>query len=142
MTWQEYENAVGKLYEEMDSIGVVKQNVYIPDKITGQKRQVDVWWEECYCKHVWRRTNGELQIRFNNLDFFQRIDNAVKGSNEFMRWLLGYNIKDWRGITFTTFNIKTDRGSQQYFMIQPQTGKLIFPDYIDEDGPSFFIPVE
>lgn len=283
MTWQEYQNAVGKLYEEMNTMGVVKQNVFIPDKITGQKRQIDVWWEidlnghrvnvlidakyrkdkidikdleeveglakavnankiiivtnngwtepskkraefsnidlklitaerafqlilpnkwmmcyscedecvvmdsdgvvfreetnlffywyaghcrnckdlyfycpecgnrkiidgeysyECNCKHEWKRTNGELHIKFNNLDFFQRIDDAVKGSNEFMYWLLGHDIEYWRGITFSAFGIKTDKGNQKYFMIQPQTGKLIFPDYIDETGPCFFIPIE
>lgn len=45
MTWQEYQNAVGLLYQNMDSIGIVKHNVYLPDRITGQKRQIDTWLE-------------------------------------------------------------------------------------------------
>lgn len=283
MTWQEYQTAVGKLYKNMEGMGVVKQNTCILDKITGQKRQIDVWCEinvdghkinilidakyrkekldikdleeveglanavkankiiivtnsgwtepaqkraefsnidfriltiedalglifpnkwlmcysckdecvlmdsdgvllrentnlffywhagkcrncknlyfycpecgdrkiidddysyECNCKHIWKRSKGELQIKFNNLDFFQRIDNSIKTSNEFMYWLLGYDIENWRGITFTTLKIKTDNGNQKYFMIHPQSGELMFPDYEDEDGPSFFIPIE
>lgn len=282
MTWQEYETAVGKWFELMEGMGVVKQNIYIPDRITKQKRQVDVWCElninghqinilidakrrkrkldvkdleeveglanavkankiiivtnsgwtkpaqdkadysnidfriltiedalglilpnkwlmcysckdecvimdsdgvlfrensnlffywhagkcrkckdlyfycqecgdkkiidedysyECDCKHVWKRTKGELHIKFNDLDFFQRIDNTEKQSNEFMYWLCGHDIENWRGITFRTLQIKTDKGNQQYFMIHPQSGELIFPDYEDEDGSSFFIPV-
>jgi len=45
MKWQEYQEAVGELYKQMDEIGEVKKNITLPDKITGQKRQVDVWWE-------------------------------------------------------------------------------------------------
>ncbi|WP_294670590.1 restriction endonuclease [uncultured Fluviicola sp.] len=45
MTWQEYQAAVGKLYEQMNEMGVVKNNVYLPDKITNQKRQIDTLWE-------------------------------------------------------------------------------------------------
>lgn len=42
MTWQEYQEAVARLYEQMDSIGVVKRNVHVPDKETGSSRQIDV----------------------------------------------------------------------------------------------------
>lgn len=45
MKWQDYQEAVGKLYEQMSDFGVVKKNITIPDKVTGQLRQVDVWWE-------------------------------------------------------------------------------------------------
>lgn len=282
MTWQEYQTAVGKLYEKMTEMGVVEKDKYIPDRITGQKRQVDVWCElkidqhtinilvdakyrkkkldikdleeveglanavkanktiivtnsgwtepaqkrakfsnidfriltiedalsllfpdkwfmcysckdecvvmdsdgvifreknnlffywqagkcrnckdlylhcpecgdrkiidyndnyQCNCKHVWKRSKEELHIKFNDLKFYQRIDNSLRGSNEFLCWLLGYNIKYWREITFDTLCIKTDNGNQKYFMIHPQTGELIFPDYEDKDGPSFFIPL-
>lgn len=45
MTWQEYQKAVGLLYQNMETMGIVKYNISIPDKITGEKRQIDVWWE-------------------------------------------------------------------------------------------------
>lgn len=45
MKWQEYQEAVGLLYKNMDAMGKVFQNIFIPDKITGQKRQVDTWLE-------------------------------------------------------------------------------------------------
>lgn len=45
MTWQEYQNAVAELYQQMDDIGTVHRNVYLPDKVTRQKRQIDVWIE-------------------------------------------------------------------------------------------------
>jgi hypothetical protein len=41
MTWQEYQVAAAALYEQMDGVGSVKRNIYIPDRITGQRRQVD-----------------------------------------------------------------------------------------------------
>lgn len=45
MTWQEYQQAVGLMYENMEAMGTLKQNIYLPDRITGQKRQIDLWWE-------------------------------------------------------------------------------------------------
>lgn len=42
MTWQEYQQAVGELYEQLDDLGTVMRDVRIPDKITGQLRQIDV----------------------------------------------------------------------------------------------------
>lgn len=45
MTWQEYQDAVGELYLKLEKIGIIKKNVFIPDKVTGQKRQIDVWCE-------------------------------------------------------------------------------------------------
>ena len=42
MTWQEYQEAVAQLYEQAEGIGDVKRDVRIPDKVTGQPRQVDV----------------------------------------------------------------------------------------------------
>jgi len=40
--WQEYQDAVATLYEQVDGFGHVERNVYIPDRITGQPRQIDV----------------------------------------------------------------------------------------------------
>ncbi len=45
MTWQEYQEAVGKLYEQMEGIGTVRKNITLPDKMTGQPRQIDTWVE-------------------------------------------------------------------------------------------------
>ena len=45
MTWQEYQDAVGEFYIRVEKIGIVKKNISIPDKLTGQKRQIDVWCE-------------------------------------------------------------------------------------------------
>lgn len=42
MTWQEYQEAVALLYDQLDDIGSVERNVYIPNKITDQRRQIDV----------------------------------------------------------------------------------------------------
>ncbi|WP_158545015.1 restriction endonuclease [Dyella monticola] len=42
MKWQEYQEAVAVLYEQADGFGNVKRNVMVPDKITGQPRQIDV----------------------------------------------------------------------------------------------------
>jgi len=42
MNWQEYQEAVAVLYEQTDGFGNVKRNVMVPDKITGQARQIDV----------------------------------------------------------------------------------------------------
>ena len=42
MTWQEYQEAVAELYEQTDGFGNVSRNVMVPDRITGQPRQIDV----------------------------------------------------------------------------------------------------
>lgn len=42
MTWQEYQEAVAVLYEQAEGFGNVRRNVMVPDKITGQSRQIDV----------------------------------------------------------------------------------------------------
>ena len=42
MTWQEYQDAVAEFYEQVDGFGNVSRNVMVPDKITGQLRQIDV----------------------------------------------------------------------------------------------------
>jgi hypothetical protein len=42
MEWQEYQEAVAILYEQAEGIGVVCRNVLLPDKVTGQMRQIDV----------------------------------------------------------------------------------------------------
>ena len=52
MKWQEYQEAVGVLYEQMSEMGIVKKNITIPDRVTGQARQVDVWWEFSLGNHT------------------------------------------------------------------------------------------
>lgn len=283
MTWQEYQNAVAKLYESMETMGLVKQNIYIPDKITGQKRQIDVWWEliieghkinilidakfragkidvkdleevqaladsvrankviivtnngwtepalkkaefsntdlklleiekaldliipnkwfmcyycpdecvvmdsdgviyreesglffdwyagkcrscgdtyfhcpecgdrkiledddetyECNCEHVWKKEKDKLHIKFNNLEKFQRIDNISDVPIEFLYWMLGYKREYWGKLIFSVLQIPTDGGNVFTFMIHPDTGKIITPDYTDEDGGAFYIPI-
>ena len=42
MTWQEYQEAVAVFYEQTDGFGDISRNVMVPDKITGQPRQIDV----------------------------------------------------------------------------------------------------
>lgn len=42
MKWQEYQEAVGELYEQLDDLGTVHRSVTIPDKVTGQPRQIDI----------------------------------------------------------------------------------------------------
>lgn len=42
MKWQEYQEAVAVLYEQLDGFGTIHRNVYLPDIVTGQPRQVDV----------------------------------------------------------------------------------------------------
>lgn len=51
MNWQEYQEAVAILYEQIEGFGNVKRNVYIPDKVTGQNRQIDVLIEICERGH-------------------------------------------------------------------------------------------
>jgi hypothetical protein len=41
MTWQEYQEAVALLYEQLEGVGTVFRNQRIPDRITGQPRQID-----------------------------------------------------------------------------------------------------
>jgi hypothetical protein len=45
MNWQEYQEAVGVLYSQLEGMGKVYKNITLPDKITGQPRQIDVWLE-------------------------------------------------------------------------------------------------
>lgn len=45
LNWQEYQEAVGELYSQMEGIGEVLKNITILDRITNQPRQVDVWLE-------------------------------------------------------------------------------------------------
>src|SRR5687768_177880 len=45
MTWQEYQEAVARLYDQAEGIGVVTRNVCLPDKDTQSRRQIDVLLE-------------------------------------------------------------------------------------------------
>lgn len=51
MTWQEYQDGVAELYEQMDDIGRVFRNIHRPDQDTGRHRQVDIWME-CVFKGI------------------------------------------------------------------------------------------
>ncbi|MFH0725779.1 MAG: restriction endonuclease [Pseudomonadota bacterium] len=42
MKWQEYQEAVAVLYEQLEGFGNVLRNVCLPDLVTGQRRQIDV----------------------------------------------------------------------------------------------------
>lgn len=42
LTWQEYQEAVAFLYENLDGIGQIQKNVMIKDVDTGQPRQIDI----------------------------------------------------------------------------------------------------
>jgi hypothetical protein len=39
--WQEYEDAVSEVYASAEGMGTVRRNIKLPDKVTGQMRQVD-----------------------------------------------------------------------------------------------------
>lgn len=54
MTWQEYQEAVAVLYEQLDGFGTVHRNIYLPDLVTGQRRQVDVMIEMTERGHLLR----------------------------------------------------------------------------------------
>jgi Restriction endonuclease len=54
MTWQEYQDAVADLYEQLDDLGIVHRSVTIKDKITGQARQIDVLVEMKAYEHTLR----------------------------------------------------------------------------------------
>lgn len=41
MTWQEYQEAVAVFYEQIEGVGTVLRDQRIPDRDTGQHRQVD-----------------------------------------------------------------------------------------------------
>lgn len=41
MTWQEYQEAAVVFYEQLEGIGTVLRDQRIPDRITGQLRQID-----------------------------------------------------------------------------------------------------
>lgn len=283
MTWQEYQEAVAKLYENMKGMGVVRHNIYLPDKITGQKRQIDVWWEltleehkinilidakyrkekidikdleevealassvnaskviivtnngwtkpaktkaqfsnvdlrllkveealdliipnkwfmcydcvdecvvmdndgvlfrendnlffewyagkcrncgntyvycpgcgsrtiledgdkyECSCNHKWKKEKEKLFIKFNDLKDFQRIDNGQEFPIELLYWMLGYPKEYWAKLILSIINMKTDKGNTFSFMIHPENGEIIKPDYVDDDSPVFFWGIE
>jgi len=54
MKWQEYQEAVAVLYENLEGTGKVMRNVYLPDVVTGQKRQIDVMIELSERGHLLR----------------------------------------------------------------------------------------
>ena len=41
MEWQEYQDAVAELYIQAEGIGDVQKSITLPDKVTGQPRQVN-----------------------------------------------------------------------------------------------------
>jgi hypothetical protein len=44
MTWQEYQEAAARPYEQAEGIGTVRRNAYLPGRVTGQKRQIAFFW--------------------------------------------------------------------------------------------------
>lgn len=54
MKWQEYQEAAALLYEQLDNFGIVRRSVMIPDKVTGQPRQIDVLVELKAYSHTLR----------------------------------------------------------------------------------------
>ncbi|MGC1275713.1 MAG: restriction endonuclease [Planctomycetaceae bacterium] len=54
MTWQEYQEAVAQLYEQLDDLGSIHRSITIPDKVTGQPRQIDVLVEITAYNHTLR----------------------------------------------------------------------------------------
>jgi hypothetical protein len=53
MERQEYQEAVANLYEQTEGIGVVRRNVPLPDKVTGQMRQTRAFSGALGCSKVW-----------------------------------------------------------------------------------------
>ena len=52
MNWQEYQEAVSEFYSQLGDMGTVHRNLRIPDKTTGQLRQVDTWLELKFGDHI------------------------------------------------------------------------------------------
>lgn len=279
MKWQEYQEAVGLIYKNMDGMGIVKQNIFLPDKITGQKRQVDTWieinfqghlvnilidakfrkskidvkdveevealgasvnankivivtnkgwtkpalkkakfsnndiriltieealdllvpnkWFMCYnceeecvvmdmdgilyrentglffdwyagkcrecgntyfhcpecgsrkilengdkykcsCKHIWKKEDEKLLIKFNDLNNYQRIDNSLEVPIEFLYWMAQYSRTYWQKLLLSPFQIPSDNGTVHLFMIHPFTGELIRPSLVDGEPVFYF----
>lgn len=279
MKWQEYQEAVGLIYKNMDEMGIVKQNIFLPDKITGQKRQVDTWVEinfhghqvnilvdakfrkskidvkdveevealgasvnankivivtnkgwtkpaflkaefsnndlriltveealdllvpnkwfmcyhceeecvvmdndgvlyrentglffdwyagkcrecgdtyfhcpecgsrkilengdkyKCFCKHIWKKEDEKLLIKFNDLKTYQRIDNSLEVPIEFLYWMIQYPRTYWQKLLLSPFRISSDKGNVHLFMIHPFTGELVKPDLIDGEPVFYF----
>jgi len=42
MDWQEYEEAVARMYEQAEGLGEIRRNVFFPDRVSGEPRQIDV----------------------------------------------------------------------------------------------------
>ena len=84
MTWQEYQDAVGELYNNMEKIGHVKKNILIPDKITGQNRQVDVWLEallgDCKIKILVDAKLRSVPIDVKDVEEVAMLADAVKAN--------------------------------------------------------------
>lgn len=279
ISWQEYQEAVGRFYTNLQEIGTVNLNVQIPDKITGQSRQVDVLWElkvgdhlikilidakqrkgkidvkdleevealanavnankaiivtnngwtkpagkkadfssidlrlfsveealslvvsnkwlmcqecadecvvmdsdgvlyredtklffvwyagkcrgckghylfchecgnrvilkdgekhKCSCSHIWKIDNAQLYLNLKGSQGFLRVDNLEKPSLELLHWIMGYPKKYWGRISLSAQQAPAEKGNTYWFMIDPDNGRIIEPDYEDEDGPVFF----
>lgn len=52
LSWQEYQNAVAELYRQIEGRGLVRENHFDSDSITGQQRQIDVWIETTVKGHT------------------------------------------------------------------------------------------
>ncbi len=82
--WQEYQEAVGELYEQLDNLGTVHRSVTIPDKVTGQPRQIDVLVEIQAYGHTLRmivdaKFHAE-KLDVKDVEEVLALSNAVGGS--------------------------------------------------------------
>ena len=95
MTWQEYQESVAILYEQMDDIGVVKRNIQIPDKHTGSLRQIDVLIEvEANGRKVFVIVDAKFRKRKLNVKDIEEVHSlakAVRASKAAIVALNGWN---------------------------------------------------
>lgn len=84
MNWQEYQEAVALLYEQIDDFGSVQRNITIPDKITGQARQIDVLIEIKAYEHTLHiiidAKFHSTKLDVKDIEEFLALADAVKAS--------------------------------------------------------------
>jgi len=114
MKWQEYQEAVGIMYEQMSEMGNVLKNITIPDRVTGQARQIDVWWEFKAAGHT-IKILVDAKMRKSKLDVKDveeilalaksvRADKAIIVTNN--EWTLPAEIfANHEGLDFLVFSI-------------------------------------
>lgn len=96
---------------------------------------------KCSCPNEWKREGDELLLKLGGVDNFQRIDHLPKAPSEFVFWLLRYPREYWARISFQILQVPTVEGDTFSFMINPDNGEMMKPDYEDDNGPTFFFPI-